>query len=56
MSFGCSESTDVSTLETIDISILFKKTNLILKLFKYGEKSVQKEEFFLNYVQPSLII
>lgn len=39
VSFGCSDSTDVSSLEGIDIGFLFKKTNLILKLFKPGRKT-----------------
>lgn len=48
MSFGCSKSTDVSTSETIDISILFKKTNLILKLFKHGGEKRSEGKIFLE--------
>lgn len=48
-SSGCSKSTDVSNLEAIDLSFLFKKTNLILKLFKPGEKKkkIQREKDIL---------
>lgn len=39
VSFECSKSTDVSRLEALDRSFLFKKINLILKLFKLGKKA-----------------
>lgn len=45
VSFGCPEPTAVSSLEAINISFLFKKTNLILKLFKPGKKVYGKKNF-----------
>lgn len=42
---GRSKPTDVSSLEAIAISLLFKKTNLILKLFKPGKKAYRRKNF-----------
>ena len=33
----------------MDISFLFKKTNLILKFFKPGEKNIHREKKFFLY-------